>query len=102
MIKTYRFNDGAIDILYDTTNNSTAKTCPKPLWGKAKRMLTYLNEPRCIEVLKKVPNAHLERLWKEKPLIGFWSVRIDRQFRVIFKYDSKTDNCYDVFIKDYH
>jgi plasmid maintenance system killer protein len=102
MIKTFRFNTGAIDILYDRGDDATNKICPRPLWGKAKRVLTYLNEPGCIEKFRSIPNAHLEKMTKEKALLGFWSVRIDRQYRVLFKYDKATDSVSEVFIADYH
>lgn len=102
MIKTFRFNNGAIDILYKRGDNATDKICPRRLWGKAFRVLTYLNEPGCIEKFRSIPGSHLEKMKKEKALIGFWAVRIDGQYRVLFKYDAQNDNVSDVFITDYH
>ncbi len=100
MIKSFRFNDGAIDILYERADKTTVKTCPKHLWRKAFRVLSYLNKPNCIAKFRSIPGSHLEKLKEE--LAGYWSVRIDGQFRVVFKYDKTTDHVFDVFITDYH
>ncbi len=57
-------------------------------------MLHYANELRD---LRSPPQNKLEALSRE--LLGYYSIRINDQWRIIFKWDKQP---YDVNIKDYH
>ena len=48
--------------------------------------------------LRIPPSNHFEHL--KGDLKGFCSIRINEQFRVIFRYENS--NAYDVYINDYH
>jgi len=64
----------------------------------ALRKLDYLNSAIRLEDLKIPPANRLERL--KGDLKDFYSIRINKQYRVIFKYIN--GNAYDVNIIDYH
>ena len=64
----------------------------------ALRKLDYLNSAITLEDLKIPPANRLERL--KGDLKDFYSIRINKQYRVIFKFIN--GNAYDVNIVDYH
>jgi len=63
-----------------------------------KRKLDMLEASYSFEDLKVPPSNHLEFL--KGDLNGFCSIRINKQFRVIFRFENS--NVYDVYIDDYH
>jgi len=63
-----------------------------------KRKLDMLNAAFDFEDLKVPPSNRLELL--KGHLAGFYSIRINNQFRVVFKFENS--NAYDVYIDDYH
>jgi proteic killer suppression protein len=63
-----------------------------------KRKLDMLDASFDWEDLKVPPSNRFEHL--KGDLKGFYSIRINEQFRVIFKFDNS--NAYDVYIDDYH
>lgn len=63
-----------------------------------KRKLDMLNASFNIEDLKVPPSNRFEHL--KGDLKGFCSIRINEQFRVIFKFENS--QAYDVYIDDYH
>ncbi|QOP43944.1 type II toxin-antitoxin system RelE/ParE family toxin [Sulfurimonas sediminis] len=63
-----------------------------------KRKLDMLDAAFALEDLKVSPSNHLEQL--QGDLKGFYSIRINNQFRLIFKFENS--NAYDVYIDDYH
>ncbi len=63
-----------------------------------KRKLDMLHAAFALEDLKVPPSNHLEQL--QGDLKGFYSIRINNQFRLIFKFENS--NAYDVYIDDYH
>lgn len=63
-----------------------------------KRKLDML-EASCAEVDLRVPPSNRFEYLKGD-LKGFCSIRINEQFRVIFRFENS--NAYDVYIDDYH
>ena len=53
-----------------------------------------------LEDMKIPPGNNFEPLSGD--LSGFFSVRINKQWRVIFKWDDQQKNAFDVYIDDYH
>lgn len=84
--------------VYD--GNLTAKTrkFPDQIYGKTARLLDQLNVVTQINELLLPPGNHLEKL--KGKLSGYWSLRINKQWRVIFKWNGKDAS--DVDILDYH
>ena len=75
-----------------------SKKIPPEIRKNALRKLDYLNAAYTIEDLKVPPGNRLETLTGK--LDGFWSIRINRQFRIVFRFSK--GNARDVAIVDDH
>ena len=64
----------------------------------AVRRLQAIDYASAVEDLKNPPGNHLEKLKGNRK--GQWSIRINDQFRVCFRWDGK--DAWDVEIVDYH
>jgi proteic killer suppression protein len=64
----------------------------------ATRRLQALDYASAIEDLKDPPGNHLEKLKGDRK--GYWSIRINDQFRICFGWDGK--DAWEVEIVDYH
>ena len=65
---------------------------------RARRKLRMINQARIVEDLQVPPGNRLEQL--KGNLNGFWSIRINQQWRVIFRWQDGSKH--DVRIIDYH
>lgn len=84
--------------IYDGVNSRHARKLPTELHAKAQRLLDQVNAAVVVEVLKAPPGNRLEKLkgdWE-----GFWSIRINDQWRVVFRWEA--GDALDVDIIDYH
>ena len=77
-----------------------SKKVPQDIQRRAQIKLTLLNAASCLEVMKVPPSNHLEKLQGDRS--DEWSIRINNQWRITFKYNSTDKNFYDVSIEDYH
>lgn len=84
--------------IYDGVVSRFARTIPLQLHAKVQRLFDQLNAATMIETLRVPPGNNLEKL--KGDLKDFWSVRVNRQWRVIFKWE-EGDAC-DVDVLDYH
>ncbi len=84
--------------IFDGLNSKAARKLPQELHRKAKRQLDLLNAVTRVEDLKVPPGNQLEAL--KGTLKGFHSIRIDDQWRIIFRW--LDGNAEDVKIIDYH
>ena len=66
----------------------------------ARRKLTMLNAAQSVSDLKSPPGNKLESL--KADLKGYYSIRINDQWRVIFKWNRKDNGPTEVNIVDYH
>ena len=64
----------------------------------AVRKLDQLHSVSRLDELRRPPKNKLERLERDRK--GQWSIRINDQYRVCFRWDD--ENAYDVEITDYH
>lgn len=71
---------------------------PNEIQEIARRKLRMLNNSQEINDLRIPPSNRLEKL--SGNLLGFYSVRINLQWRIIFRWQE--GNCYEVQIIDYH
>jgi proteic killer suppression protein len=89
---------GTQDVYFGIASKAARATCPVPLWTIAQRKLSYLEAATKIEDLRAPPGNRLEAL--KGKLTGFWSIRINEQYRVVFHFQG--GSAQDVRILDYH
>ena len=71
---------------------------PGDIQERARRKLRMINQARIVEDLQIPLGNRLEQL--KGNLDGFWSIRINSQWRICFQYEN--DDLYEVEIVDYH
>jgi proteic killer suppression protein len=92
------FADEATRDIFDRTNSPAARRAlPNTAWKTASRKLDVLNAATELKDLN-TPGNHLEKL--QGDLKGRYSIRINKQFRIVFKFANGKAN--DVQIEDYH
>ena len=96
MIRNFR-NKKARDI-YDGINSKHARRVPAELHEKTRRLLDQMNAAPDIKLLKVPPGNRLEKLSGD--LKGLWSLRINDQWRLIFRWVK--NDARDVDVIDYH
>ena len=96
MIRNFA-NKTAQDV-YHGINSSNARKLPRELHGKTQRLLDQINAAKSLHILRIPPGNRLEKLIGE--LQGFWSLRINDRYRIIFRWDG--NDALDVKIIDYH
>ncbi len=79
-------------------DGSGSRKLPQAIQRIARRKLRMINNSRDLLDLKVPPSNRLERL--KGNLRAFYSIRINDQWRIIFRWDS--GNCIDAEIVDYH
>ena len=84
--------------VYNGIKSRYARSLPRELHSKACRLFDQLNVITKVETLRVPPSNHLEKL--KGNLTDFWSIRINLQWRIIFKWAD--DNAWLVDIVDYH
>jgi proteic killer suppression protein len=92
MIQT--FADTETEVLFRTGKSRQWKNIART----AVRRLQALDFASAMEDLKNPPGNRLERLKGDRK--GQWSIRINEQFRICFRWDGK--DAWDVEIVDYH
>lgn len=96
MIRDFR-SDTAQDI-FDGICSKQARRVSHELHSKIRRLFDQLNAATQVETLKTPPSNRLEKL--SGNLKGYWSIRINIQWRVIFEW--KDGEAFNVDIVDYH
>ena len=84
--------------LYHGISNSRVKRLPSQVTEAAIYKLDIINAAQSLEDLRSPPGNRLEIL--KGDLKGFHSIRINSQWRIIFRWQSS--NAHDVKIIDYH
>lgn len=59
-----------------------------------------LKAATCLNDLRIPPANRLEAL--KGNLAGWYSIRVNSQYRLIFRWDNKQKEAYDVYFDDYH
>ncbi len=93
MIKSWG-NDSTKEIW----DGSFVRTLPHDIQRTAKRKLVHIHAANVIEDLRIPPGNRLEKLSGDR--IGQWSIRINKQWRICFKWED--GNAFEVEIEDYH
>jgi proteic killer suppression protein len=93
----FSFRDDATADLYHGRNTSRVRRFPNTILKIALRKLDVLNAAHKLDDLRSPPANRLEAL--KGDLTGFYSIRVNDQWRVIFRWDSGAT---DVSLVDYH
>ncbi len=96
MIKN--FNSKLAEDVFNGVSTRYSRKLPTNLHSLAVRKLDQLNAVTKIEDLNVPPNNKLEKL--KGKLSDYWSIRINNQYRIIFKWVQ--NSAVDVDIVDYH
>lgn len=92
------FGDEATSDLFHGIASARVRRFPPDVQKRAIRKLDMLNAAADLTDLKAPPSNHLEKLAGH--LEGFWSIRVNDQWRITFKWMGKTAT--DVRLVDYH
>ncbi|MFI4889139.1 MAG: type II toxin-antitoxin system RelE/ParE family toxin [Steroidobacterales bacterium] len=87
----------AEDLYYDRRSRQT-RGFPPELLRAARRKLLYLHDAADLTDLRVPPGNRLESL--KGRLKGFYSIRINDQWRLIFRFERGA--AFDVAVVDYH
>ena len=91
------FADTATADLYHGRNSARVRRFPQNIVSATLRKLDVLNAAHHLDDLRSPPGNHLESLRGD--LAGFHSIRINEQWRIVFRWDN---GAADVEIVDYH
>jgi proteic killer suppression protein len=92
------FGDRATEDLYHARPSKAARRFPTTIVRVALRKLDMLNGAHALHDLREPPGNHLELM--KGDLAGFHSIRINDQWRIIFRWSDK--GATEVKITDYH
>jgi len=96
MIKS--FGDRTTEDLYHGSSSAKVRRLPPEVKTLALYKLDVLNAVVALKELRSPPGNRLEAL--KGDLIGFHSIRINKQWRIVFKWQGS--DAFDVRIADYH
>jgi proteic killer suppression protein len=94
------FRDQTTEDIYHGKNTRAARNVPVDVWPRARRALDHLNVAQHLRQLSAFPGYNLERL--KGHLKDRWSVRINRQYRIVFKYDEALSAATEVEISKHY
>lgn len=92
------FGDRATEVLFHARQGERTRRFPPNVVRAALRKLDVLNAVRSLQDLAASPGNRLEAL--KGDLKGFYSIRVNEQWRVIFRWDG--GDVYEVSVLDYH
>ena len=84
--------------IYHGLKSKQARKVPIELHEKCYRLLDQINACSQVKTLRVPPGNRLEKL--KGNLKEFWSIRVNDQWRIIFKWHE--GNAFEVDIIDYH
>jgi toxin HigB-1 len=92
------FGDAATGDLYHGSQTRRVRHFPHTILQSALRKLDMLNAAQRLQDLREPPGNRLESLTGD--LEGFYSIRINDQWRIIFRWSGS--NASDVTVVEYH
>ena len=92
------FGNKVAEALFHGLGGKEARSFPADLVKVAARKLDMVNSAHLLTDLRMPPNNHLELLKGDRK--GQYSIRINRQWRVVFRWDGA--DAFDVSVVDYH
>ena len=98
IIMINNFSSKTAQDIFDGVSSKFARKIDKKLYAKITRLFDQLNAVLEVEELRSPPGNRLEKL--KGDLKDFWSLRVNDQYRIIFKW--RKGVAFDVDIIDYH
>jgi toxin HigB-1 len=92
------FGDALTEDLFNGSKSARARRVPPDVRARGLLRLEAINLATVLEDLKVPPSNRLEQLAGD--LAGFWSIRVNDQWRIIFKFEG--GNASEVRFLDYH
>jgi len=92
------FGDRATEDFYHGLRTKRVRRIPRDIWRVARRKLDIIEYAYVLQDLAVPPGNRLEAL--KGDLDGYHSIRINDQWRVVFRWQSGA--AHDVAIVDYH
>jgi proteic killer suppression protein len=92
------FGDKATEVLFHARQGEQTRRFPPNVVRAAIRKLDVLNAARSLQDMASSPGNRLEAL--KGDLKGFFSVRVNEQWRIVFRWDG--GDAYEVSVVDYH
>jgi len=92
------FRDHTAADLFREQNTGSARRIPRELWRTIQRKLKLLDVAAQLEDLSIPAGNRLEQLKGDRA--GRYSIRINDQYRVTFRWES--GHAYEVCVEDYH
>jgi proteic killer suppression protein len=92
------FGDKTTEDIFHGVDSKAARRIARALWTRVQVKLDLLNASSTLEDLRVPPSNRLEKLRGE--WAGFYSVRINDQYRVVFRFVSGAS--FDARCVDYH
>ena len=92
------FGDATTADIYHGSDTKAARQIGRELWGRVPQKLDLLNASTSIDDLRVPPANRLKKLRGD--LAGLFSIRVNRQYRIIFKFAN--GNCEHVRCTDSH
>jgi toxin HigB-1 len=94
------FGDKRTQDIFDGINSPAARKFPINLHGIASRKLDMINAAHILGDLRTPPGNRLEAL--KGSLKGKHSIRINNQWRIVFRWSDADRGAHEVLIEDYH
>ena len=95
MIKN--FKDKETEKIFKAT---LSKKLPRDIQQSAHNKLSLLDSVGKVDELKIPPSNYLKKLDGKRK--DEWSIRINDQWRICFKFEDESGSAFDVGIEDYH
>ena len=92
-----RFRDKGLRHLHEDGN---ARGVPSAMADKLRKLLFALETAEALEQIARFPGWKLHPLKGE--LKGLWSLSVTANWRLIFRYDERTNTASDIDLIDYH
>jgi proteic killer suppression protein len=93
------FGDAATEDLFNGVRSARVRALPQDVTKRALHRLDALNAAATVVDLRVPPSNNLEQLAGD--LEGFWSIRVNSQWRIIFKWKGAAGPS-EVQLVDYH
>ncbi len=94
------FGDGTTEDVFNGIKSARARSFPQDVRPRAVRRLDQLNAATTVADLRLPPSNRLEQL--KGDLAGWWSIRVNDQWRAVFKWPDGAAGPSEVRLDDYH